>query len=166
MINIEDDELKEKILRGLKLKRIRCPICNTKSWEIIKVLENVTEKNHGDKIKYSYEIPMTIVRIICERCGYICEFNSRLFIQSAEYEQSEYSGWPTGIQGDENQPLDEKQKKFVEEYIKCEERKEAAFRAGYGNLQTIDAIATKLMSSAKVIKAIKEEKEKILNEDI
>lgn len=164
-----NDTIEKNVLRGLKLKRIKCPVCQEKSWEIIGDIENIYEFNHEEKqIQGNGYIilPIEFVKVLCKNCGHISEFNIEPLIKVAKDEQEEYSGWPIGLEGDENEALDDRQKRFVLEYIKDGNKEQAALRAGYENHQTAHAIGTKLMCSRKIIKAIKEQREKLLDEDI
>lgn len=157
----------EPILRGVKLKKIKCPLCKNNDFKLIGDINENQEFNHNEKQKLRkscFALPIPLIKICCQECGYIFEYKVNTLVDAVIKEQKEYSGWPNGLQGNENDPLDERQKKFVKEYIKDSNTEMASIRAGYSP-KTANANGTTLMCSRKIIKAIKKERERIFNEN-
>ncbi|PRX32523.1 terminase small subunit [Orenia metallireducens] len=65
------------------------------------------------------------------------------------------------LKGDKSDPLSERQQRFVIEYLKDYDIKQAAIRAGYSK-RTANANGTTLLSLAKINSAIKKERKKLI----
>ncbi|TDX48906.1 terminase small subunit [Orenia marismortui] len=66
------------------------------------------------------------------------------------------------LKGRKSDPLNERQKKFVVEYLKDHHVEKAAIRAGYSK-RTANANGTILLSLAKINNAIKKERNRSIN---
>jgi len=65
------------------------------------------------------------------------------------------------LKGKKSDPLSERQERFVIEYLKDYDIKQAAIRAGYSK-RTANANGTTLLSLAKINTAIKKERQKLI----
>ncbi len=162
-INNDFDGKKEKtdyFQRGLEIVGIKCPMCKGKVLDIDSCSEKVdNDEENKQELHGIIRIPGYLIKVKCLNCGFLAEFDSEALANIGKEEEREFSGWPIGLRGSENDPLTEMQKKFVAEYVKSRDRKEAAVKAGYPEA-TAEANATTLMCSRKIIKAIKKEREK------
>lgn len=165
LLELNEDYVKS----GLDILGVKCPMCKSKEWVIAGWSERVKRIDEKDKkgddivVAGVIHIPIHFLKVKCVYCGFVAEFDHVILEKVARDEEEEYSGSPIGLQGKEDAPLTEMQKKFVLEYIKSGNRTEAALKAGYPNV-TVEANATTLMCSRKIINAIKEERRRIRNE--
>lgn len=158
MFNI-DDYGQEEVKRGLELNLLGCPCCG-------KELNNIRLLKGG-----SYDLPdeeeeeykrrgcspvKSTVKLICSNCGYISEFDKHILMKKHEVEKNEFKNYyPSGRT---DIPLDERQGKFVEEFLKCGDKYQAAQVSGY-----IDFNAP--LRSRRVVNAIMEGRQKKLEEE-
>jgi hypothetical protein len=141
----------------LELNLIGCPCCG-KELKNIKILKmsNYEFDDHNEEKGKSGGIPMRdIIELICLECGYISRFEALRLMSKYYEEEKEFSKYCPS--GNENDPLDERQKKYVEEFLKSEDKNKAARNADYS---VIDAP----LRQKKINKAINDGRQAKLEE--
>lgn len=151
------------VYETLEKQNIKCLMCSSSAWNILvnNEMYNVLKKDFAWDTVWKV---VNTIKLECQECGFVMEYNPYILMRDLfpwRYNQpidveKDLSGWPIGLQGNENDSLDERQKKFVKEFAMCRDAGLAAYRSGY-NPRTAFANGVMLLSLRKIIKAIKQE---------